>query len=171
MSAVADPAYLETLCLYYEEEIEGAAFFDALARVFDRAGQADPVRKLALLAEVERHAARAVAPLIAKYRLIPRSDVPLQASGCAAAGARPPDWAAFLDEMTATYPDYLAAFERLEAMAPPEDRPRLSMLTRHEVAALDFLALERTQPGQSAAPLRAYLALAAPLGTADGGAG
>jgi hypothetical protein len=59
--------------------------------------------------------------------------------------------------MNSSYPGYLAAFQQLEAMGPKEDHPRLAILTRHEAAALDFLALEPERPDQSAAPLRKYI--------------
>jgi len=150
----ADRVYLDTLCLYYEEEIEGEAYFEELAQAFDHA---DHAAKLSLLADVERHAARAVAPLIAKYRLTPRPAEALQASGRRAARATVPDWWGLLDEMHQSYPGYLADFQALEAMAPPEDRPRLALLTGHETAALEFLALEGPHPERSAAALRAYL--------------
>ena len=56
--------YLDTLQLYYEEEVEGEAYFDEAAKAFD-----DPLvrEKLILLAECERHAAEAVEPLVHKY--------------------------------------------------------------------------------------------------------
>jgi len=61
--------YTDTLLLYYEEEIMGEAYFNALAPNFS-----DPLvaRKLLLLASVEQHAALAVAPLISKYGLTAR---------------------------------------------------------------------------------------------------
>jgi hypothetical protein len=149
-----DQTYLDTLLLYYEEQIEGAAYFAELARAFDAP---DRIEKLMLLAEVERHAAAGVAPLIAKYRLTARPSAALVASGKSQARGTPADWAALLSEMTRSYPGYLSAFEALEVMAPSEDRPRLAFLTQHEVAALEFLALEKINSAQSAAPLRDYL--------------
>lgn len=148
--------YLDTLLLYYEEEIEGEAYFAELARAFDAP---DRIEKLTLLAEVERHAAAAVAPLIGKYGLIARPTAELVARGRAEALDTPADWADLMSEMNRSYPGYLAAFEALEIIAPSEDRKRLSFLTRHEAAALEFLALERTHPDRSTAPLHAYLAM------------
>lgn len=146
--------YLDTLTLYYEEEIEGEAYFAGLAERFD---DPDHRRKLQLLAEVERHAAAGVAPLIAKYALTPRPTAELVASGQAEAAAEGLEWPALLGGMRQSYPGYVAAFEALERLGPPEDRARLSFLTEHEVAALRFLALEETDPGASAATLEAYL--------------
>jgi hypothetical protein len=146
--------YLDTLLLYFEEEVEGEAYFAELARRFDDPGHR---AKLGLLAEVERHAAAAVAPLIDRYGLRPRPVSELVDSGRRDARQTPADWAALLDEMARTYPGYLAAFEALEAMAPPADLPRLAFLTEHEVAAMRFLACEARDPATSAVPLQAYL--------------
>jgi transposase len=157
MSAAMHPDYLETLLLYYEEEIEGEAYFAELAGAFDDQAHRD---KLTLLARVERHAAEAVTPLIARHGLTPRDTAALVASGQAEARATAADWPALLAEMTESYPGYLRDFRALEAMGPPADRARLSFLSAHEVAALAFLAREATDPDQSAAPLRDYIATA-----------
>tara|TARA_R110000851_G_scaffold79396_2_gene174774 strand:+ start:31 stop:513 length:483 start_codon:yes stop_codon:yes gene_type:complete len=150
-----DQTYLSKLLLYYEEEIEGEAYFEGLARRFPDPEQH---RRLTLLAEVERHAAAGVAPLIARYALSPRSVESLTASGHEQARRAPGTWAGLVDEMTRTYPAYLAAFEALEAMGPEADQPRLRFLTEHEVAALEYLALENAGDAQSCAPLERYLA-------------
>ena len=153
--AKPDQMYLDKLLLYYEEEIEGEAYFAELARTFP---VPDQKAKLTLLAEVEAHAARAVEPVVAKYGLTPRATGALVESGRAQARATMADWAGLLAEMNRTYPGYLDAFRSLEAMAPPEDRPRLSILTAHEEAAMRFLEIEAERPQDSAAPLEAYLA-------------
>lgn len=147
--------YLKTLTLYYEEEIEGEAYF---ARLAERFTAPDHKRKLHLLAEVERHAAAGVAPLIAAHGLTPRPAADLVARGRNEAEATAPDWPALIAQMQQSYPGYLAAFAALEAMGPEADRARLSFLTEHEVAAIRFLDLEVTDPETSAAPLEAYIA-------------
>ena len=147
--------YLDTLCLYYEEEIEGEAYFRALAERFDNP---DHKVKLGLLADVERHAATSVAPLIKAYRLSPRAKAKLVASGIADADNTPVDWAALCDDMRRTYPGYVRAFQELERIGPECDQPRLAFLTEHEVAAIKFLEAETTSASESAAPLVAYLA-------------
>ena len=150
-----DPKYLETLQLYYEEEVEGEAYFLELAKAFD-----DPAHKakLVLLAEVERHAAEAVVPLLERHHVTPRFVEMLRKMGREDARATTPDWAKLVAGMTETYPGYLVAFETLETMAPAEDRPRLSFLTEHEVAAIRFLKLEAENPALSVGPLEDYLA-------------
>ena len=149
--------YLDTLQLYYEEEVEGEAYFDEAAKAFD-----DPLvrEKLILLAECERHAAEAVEPLVRKYGLTPKSAEELQESGRASARETKADWAEMLVGMNKTYPGYLDDFKGLEALAPAEDMQRLNFLTEHEVAAIEFLRLEAEDPPDSVGPLKTYLATA-----------
>ena len=152
--------YLDTLQLYYEEEIEGEAYFARLSERFDNP---DHKHKLDLLAQVERPAAAGVAPLITKYALTARPAEDLIESGHADADTTLLVWDTLISEMQESYKGYLAAFEALEAMGPDEDRARLSFLTEHEVAAIKFLDLETTDPEISAAPLEAYLATPAAM--------
>ncbi|MEM7440112.1 MAG: hypothetical protein AAF393_10970 [Pseudomonadota bacterium] len=147
--------YLDTLLLYYEEEVEGEAYFMQFARAF---GDPQHRRKIELLGKVERHAAQAVRPLIDKYKLDPKSTETLFASGQAQALEDKADWGAALEGMNKTYPGYLIDFKNLEALGPIEDQHLLKFLTEHEVAALEFLALEATDPAFSTAPLEAYIA-------------
>jgi len=154
MMAEPDHDYLARLLLYYEEEIEGEAYFAALSTKFDTA---EHRRCLDLLTEVERHAAEGVAPLVSIYGLWPRARTDLVRSGQAQADATAVDWPALLADMRRTYPGYLAAFEGLEAMAPPEDRARLAFLTAHEVAAMAFLDLADQDLQAATAPLERYL--------------
>lgn len=150
--------YEETLVLNYEEEVEGEAYFLEWAEAFD---DPDHRAKMVLMGAVERHAAAAVRPLLYKHGLTPRPRADLVASGIAAARQATGDWDTAIAEMTETFPGYIADFDRLEAMAPPEDRALLNFLTEHEVAAIKFLHLEKTDPARSAAPLKAYLATSA----------
>lgn len=147
-------AYLETLLLYYEEEVEGEAYFEALA---DLAEKPDYRDKLHLLARVEHYAASVTLPLIRKYALTPRSDAILFQSGQNQARASEQSWDDLLADMARAYPGYVDDFLRLEAMAPCEDLPRLKLLTAHETAAIEFLDLEISGAWDSVAPLKAYL--------------
>jgi len=153
MAQITD-TYLDTLCLYYEEEVEGEAYFAELADM-----ASDPHQKacLILLAEVERHAADAVRPLIDKYRLNPRPSSDLIADGQDDARSSAPDWPDLLDAMHNTYDGYLDDFRRLEALGPQEDQFRLAFLTEHEVVVIAFLQRERANAPDSTAPLVSYL--------------
>jgi len=157
-----DHKYLDTVLLYFEEEIIGEAYFYAVAKCFDDPEQ---THKLDLMARVERHAADAVLPLIQKYGLTPRSDAELRAIGTMEAADAIQDWDALIADMQKSFPDYMPEFRALEAMAPPQDRARLAFLTEHEVAAIKFLDLE-AEKRHSVAPMLAYLR-AAPQNTAS----
>jgi len=146
--------YLDTLLLYYEEEVEGEAYFQTLAEM---AKKPDQRNKLQLLAKVEHHAASVTYPLIRKYALTPRSNTILFQSGQDQAQAAFKLWGDLLAEMARTFPGYVDDFLALEAMAPPEDLPCLKLLTAHEVAAVAFLDLELSGTRGSVAPLNAYL--------------
>lgn len=149
--------YLDTLLLYYEEEIMGEAYFYALAQTFN--GPGEPV-KLTLMAEVERHAAEAVRPLLQKHGLVPRQDcelVPLGENWAKRHGGW--SWGDLMKDISVCYPDYVDAFEKLEKMAPGEDLPALKVLTEHEVAAIEFANREIAGELDSAEPIRRYLGL------------
>lgn len=148
------PDYLPTLLRYYEEEIEGEAMFAALAQ---RQEAPEYRVRMQLLADVETHAAAAVAPLLEKYRLTPQDSAALHATGRAQAAAAPGDWATLIAEMRRTFPAYIDDFERLEALAPAEDLPLLKVLTDHEHAAIEFLERETQGDPDSTAPLRRYM--------------
>jgi hypothetical protein len=150
-----DQKYLDTLVQYYEEEVEGEAYFAEAAKAYD-----DPLvrEKLVLLAECERHAAESVEPLVRKYGLKPQSAASLQESGRADARATEANWAKMLEGMNKTYPGYVDDFRGLEALGPPEDQQRLNFLTEHELAAIEFLRLEAQDPENSVGPLKEYLA-------------
>lgn len=146
--------YLKTLCRYYEEEIEGEAYFYAIAERLDCVEQR---RKMALVAEVETFAAKAVRPLIDKYDLKPEPSENLLRTGRRQAENAPGNWSGQIEEMTRTFPGYVDDFLALEAMAPPEDLPRLKLLTEHEVAAVAFLEMENLGAANSERPLLTYL--------------
>jgi len=146
--------YFDTLLLYYEEEVEGEAYFQTLAEMAEKPDHHD---KLHLLARVEHHAASVTFPLICKYALTPKSDAILFQSGQDQARRMEGSWDDLLADMARTFPGYVDDFLRLEAMAPPEDMPRLKLLTAHEVAAIEFLDLELSGLQDSVAPMNAYL--------------
>ena len=148
------PDYLETLLQYYEEEISGDAWYRALAENLP-----DPRHKTAmlLLAAVERHTVALIRPLIEKYGLTPRGDAALEAEGRRDAKTGPQGWEALTAQMRATFPDYMPQFRKLEAMAPPEDRPPLARMTAHEAAAIAWLEAEAAGAPDATAPLLSFL--------------
>ncbi len=150
----ASPAYRDSLLSHYEAEIEAEAYFETLAAAAFDPGQEE---KLMLLAKVERHAAAAIAPLLACHGLRAADRQVLLEKGRAEARAAP-GWDALLAGMRSTYPAYISEMEELETLGPAEDRARLAFFTAHERAALAFADLAAQGAPDSAAPLRRYLA-------------
>lgn len=150
----ADPAYLARLTCYYEEEVEGEAWYRALA---ERMALPRQKEKMLLLAEVERATAEAVRPLIDRYGLKPAPVDSLAATGRRQAAEGPQDWDTLIALMLETFPAYVTDFETLERMAPPSDRPLLARMTAHEVAAIDFLNREIAGDPDSTEPLLRFL--------------
>lgn len=150
-----DPAYLATLLRHYEEEVEGEAWYRALA---DRMPAPEQKRKLLLLAEVERRTAEEMHPLIDRYGLAPASPTRLAEAGRREAAEGPRDWAGLVALMRETFPAYVAEFEAQERIAPPQDRPALARLTAHEVAVIGFLDREAADDPDSIRPLLRFLA-------------
>jgi hypothetical protein len=147
--------YRKTLLGYYEEEIMGEAYFDALAEHFDGRGERD---KLRLLARVERRAAEVVEPLLRKHDLMARDEPVLKSLGEADVAAhRDHSWHELMAHMVARYPGYVDDFEALERRAPEADLPALKLLTGHEVAAIEFAGMEVAGEADSTAPLHRYL--------------
>jgi dimethylamine/trimethylamine dehydrogenase len=150
--------YHATLRSYFEEEIEGEAYFEALIPFFDEPGAAG---KLALLARIERCAAEVTRPLLARHGLEPRPDEELRAMGVrwvAEREDRHTSWQDFVGRMARDYPRFIPMFEDLEAMAPEADRPRLAVLTEHEHVAIRFAERELAGDPDAADVLRRYIA-------------
>ena len=148
----ATDKYLKTLLSYYEEEIEGQAYFYGLVNHFEEQD------KLTVLAKVERRAAESVVPLLEKYGLVPRDESELRSRGESYVGRHASfDWFEFMTYMVNRYPGYLEEFTALERMAPEEDLYALNNLTDHEVAAIEFAKRELAGDPASLAPLFDYL--------------
>lgn len=150
-----DQAYLATLLRHYEEEVEGEAWYRALA---DRMPAPEQKRKLLLLAEVERRTAEEMHPLIDRYGLAPACPTRLAEAGRREAAEGPQDWDALVAYMRETFPAYVAEFEAQERIAPLADRPALARLTGHEVAVIAFLEREAAGDPDSIRPLLRFLA-------------
>jgi len=154
MHAVSDE-YLATLLRCFEEELAGEAYFYGLCEHFPNA---DQQRKLRLLAQVERHSAEAVRPLIEKYALVPRPVADLSATGATHVDSHKHwTWVELVTHMAEQYPRYLDEFEHLASLAPMQDQRLLSFLTQHEVAAIEFAQRELAGDADSASPLSCYL--------------
>ncbi|MCC5984504.1 MAG: FAD-dependent oxidoreductase [Rhodobacteraceae bacterium] len=162
-TAAADPKYLDALLRAYEEEVEGEAWYRALAQ---RMVQSRHKEKMLLLAEVERATAEAVRPLIDRYGLTPAPRAALVATGQAQAARGAQDWDTLLDQMTDSFPGYVDDFKEIEALGPAADQPLLALMTAHEIAAIDFLHLEAKGDPDSTAPLLDFLLATPPASQA-----
>ncbi|MEQ9260905.1 MAG: FAD-dependent oxidoreductase [Roseovarius sp.] len=147
-------AYLETLLLYYEEEIEGEAYFAGIA---ERLQEPRHKQVFTLLADVETYTAGAMRPLLEKYGLTPRSVEELHGNGRRQAANSPSEWGTLIAQMQKTFPGYIDDFERLEAMAPKEDLPALKVATAHELVAVEFINREAANDPESTEPLQRFL--------------
>jgi dimethylamine/trimethylamine dehydrogenase len=144
--------YLQTLLVYYEEEISGEAYFYGLA---DHSSERD---KMILLGRIERHAAMAVESLLDKYGLKPRDENTLAQEGMSYVELHQSySWLQFMTYIVERYPLYLDEFNALEQMAPVEDRCALQRLTDHEVVVIDFAKQELAGNTNSLATLMRYL--------------
>ena len=146
--------YLETLLQYYEEEISGEAYFRTLAM---RMPLPEHKAQMILLADVERHAAQTLLPLIRHYGLTPRPDAELGAVGVDWADKGPRDWEGIIAYMTKTFPGYLDAFLALERIAPEADHPFVKMVTQHEAVVLQFLDRIAAGTANPSEPLVSYI--------------
>lgn len=155
------PEYLDTLLRYYEEEIEGEAYFAGIAERMTTQSQKD---KMMMLSKIETYTARAMVELVRKYGLTPRSVDELHGNGRAQAGREPASWEEIIGGMRQLFPRYIDDFERLERMAPSGDLFPLKVATAHEVVAVDFLNREAANDPDSVAPLRHFLATGQSLG-------
>ena len=145
-------SYLQTLLLYYEEEISGEAYFYGLA---EHSSEPD---KMILLGRIERHAAMAVESLLEKYGLKPRDENTLAQEGLGHVALHQSySWRQFMSYIVERYPLYLDDFNALKQMAPVEDRDALQRLTDHEIVVIDFAKQELAGNTDSLATLRRYL--------------
>jgi len=144
-----------TLVLFYEEEISGEAYFARMADFYPGRER----RALLLLAEIERRTASAMRPLLERHGLAVADTVALAAAGRAEAEQRSSaSWQKLVADMVSGFPVFVAEFEQLEQLAPASDRSVVRVLTRHEVAAVEFAVLEYAGNVDSLCPLEEFLA-------------
>ncbi|MGO9636111.1 MAG: hypothetical protein ACLPX1_19775 [Steroidobacteraceae bacterium] len=122
----------------YEDEVAGAAYFDALALAYPQ--QSSFYQKCAAL---ERTTADRLIELLRKYQLSPSAQTTLEERG--ALDARidaASDWRTLMQQSIRSYARYVAEFKALEAMGPAEDQPILAALTAHEVQLIEWMRVE-----------------------------
>lgn len=145
----------------YEGEVAGEAYFEALAQ-----WHGDEARSVLLrFAQVERVTAAALRPLVERRGIAVAQRDELRRRGVAnAERERPIAWDDLIAEMCEFYPRYVREFERMLAMAPPEDRDVVQRFVDHEVALVDAVCRVRDGRADALEPVERYLAQATSLG-------
>lgn len=152
---MSDSDYLKALLASYEDEVIGEAYFRGLIDRFSVEAQRE---KLALLAEVERHTAGVIRPLVDRRGLTSRPLAVLSELGRTEAAAyRGVSWPDLMQEMAGTYQVFVEEFRAVEQMAPADDRPALSRLTEHELLIIGFAEKELAGRTDSLAAIRRFL--------------
>jgi hypothetical protein len=127
--------YLERVLAAYEDEVAGAAYFDALAAAYSR-----QAAFLARCAALERATASRLNALIGKYRMKPQPQVVLEERGALEARRESGrDWGELMRRSVASYARYVDEFRALEALGPADDQPVLAALTAHEVKLIEWM--------------------------------
>ena len=122
----------------YEDEVAGAAYFDALALAYPQ--QSTFFERCAAL---ERETATQLSALLQKYQLTPRAQTMLEERG--ALNARRDagsDCNKLMQQSIESYAGYVAEFKALEAMGPMEDQRILAALTAHEIQLIEWMRAE-----------------------------
>ncbi len=130
--------YASRILEAYEDEVAGAAYFDSLALTY-------PLRSAFLerCAALERATASQLSALLRKYQLTPRAQTTLEESGVLDAHLETGcDWTQLMQKSVKLYARYVAEFEALELIGPPEDQPILAALTAHEVQLIEWMQAE-----------------------------
>lgn len=130
--------YAARLLAAYEDEVAGAAYFDALTAAYPE--QSAFLKKCAAL---ERATANQLGTLIRKYRLAPRSQASLAERGALEARMESgSDWGDLMRRSVTSYARYVDEFRSLEALGRAADEPVLTALTAHEVQLIEWMRAE-----------------------------
>lgn len=129
-------SYEQLLIKAYEEEIGGAAYFDELTTIFT---QADEVRKLKVLVELENQTGAALHTLIQKHQLPTLSIEEInQQARKEAHLAEGKTWQQLVQMFAKDYPPYIQEFQNTFDLAPVEDKTILQQTIEHEVVLIEF---------------------------------
>jgi hypothetical protein len=150
-------AYREKIREAYDGEIFGAAFFSALASRF--AANEDVRKKCEIMRDIELATAEKLKPVVARLNL-PPSDHPTLEAGGRNAAAQVTEWEPFVARFKKLAPGFVAQFEAIVPLAPPQDQAAVKFLVDHEVAFVDFTEKESSGKGDSMAELRRLLTVA-----------
>jgi len=147
--------YKRILISSYEAEVANEAWFLAMAGSL---GGVRPAACLALLAQVERHAAALLEPLMQHLGLETAATADLHRRGreeAAASGIG--DWQALLRHLRDDYPKYIDEYRQRAHQAPVDHQPVWNALALHEVVTVEFARRELAGDPDALAPLHGYL--------------
>lgn len=138
--------YRDGIAQAYEGELAAERLYRELSR---RCEHPEYRAKLAAIADVERCTYTALEPLAAQLRIHP-----VEATLQAGAERRLPElqhlsWEVFILQAVDEWPPYIVEFTALRQAAPPEHAAVLDLLVKHEQVLVEFVHLERDQPGSS----------------------
>jgi hypothetical protein len=131
--------YRKQITEAYEGEIYGAAFFAALADRF--AANEERRRQLEIMRDIEVMTAERMLPVVTRLNLPPANRASIETAARSAA-AKVIDWAPFIEVFHRLAPGFVAKFNTIVAVAPPQDRDIAQFLVDHEVAFVDFTEKE-----------------------------
>ena len=129
--------YIETLNLFYEEELNGLGYFEELATFFNN----NQKKALKLMEEIEVIVVNHLQPLIKKYKLQKNK---AEINYFIVEGKKEAKlkkgmvWKEFLASIIKTYPSYMDEFEQIINLAPYSDKEFLKLLYEHERVFIDF---------------------------------
>lgn len=152
---MAQRNYEQLLIKAYEEEVGGAAYFDELTTIFT---QADEVRKLKVLVELENQTGAALYTLIQKHQLPTLSIEEInQQARKEAHLAEGKTWQQLVQIFAKDYPPYIQEFQNTFDLAPIEDKPILQQTIEHEVVLIEFANLEANAEKDSLSSVNRHL--------------
>jgi hypothetical protein len=155
-ASIDTDAYREKIREAYDGEIYGAAFFECLAERF--AANEDLRKKCEIMRDIEIATAEKLKPIVARLNL-PPSDVHTLEGGARTAAAQVTEWAPFVARFKKLAPGFVAQFEEIVPLAPPQDQAAVKFLVNHEAAFVDFTEKESSGKGDSIAEMRRLLAV------------
>lgn len=148
-------SFEQAFALCFAEEISGETYFATMSEAETDPRNAAILRKLAL---IETENIRALRPLAISLGLAPQDEAAIRQEGRESANNRKTlPFAEFMAHILSDYPAFVAEFDQLDELSPPEAKAAAKLLYDHEVAMIDMALTFLTGTGDPHAPLDAYL--------------
>ena len=135
----ADEGIDELWVKAYQGEVLGEAFFSDVA---DRLDDGERVRKMRVLADLERRTKEAVAPALERAGISTEPDPEmLSVAGALAPDSASSSWDDFMGSVVNVTDQYIPLYRRIGELSP-EERETADLLLAHEVALRAFARAE-----------------------------